>query len=173
AVARMQAELAGRTYKFDASDSYQSVQGGIWEKRHAQYRYDLADFDGRIHGAESQVAQSESDSHEYEKRLKLANDVEKTYQPLLEKGYVSKLQVMQASDERTEMGRLLADAQNQQAGLRQTLASLRAQRESYIQKWNSDTGTDLVTVRDDLDLTRQNLRKAQKLSDLSTLNAPQ
>jgi HlyD family type I secretion membrane fusion protein len=58
------------------------------------------------------------------------------------------------------------------AALRQTLASLKAQREAYIQKWNSDTGSELVTVRNDLDATRQSLQKAQKLNDLSTLDSP-
>ena len=172
AVARLEAEGAGRPYVFSATDPYQSLQGRIWQQRQAEYRSNLADFDGRIHGAEAQVAQYKSDSKEYAKRLKLADEVEQTYQPLLEKGYVSKLQLMQATDERTEMGRLLADAQNQMASLRQTLASLKAQRESYIQKWNSDAGTELVTVRNDLDVTRQNLQKAQKLSDLSSLDSP-
>ena len=172
AVARLGAEIAGRPYTFSATDPYQSLQGGIWQKRQAEYRYNLADFDGRIHSAEAQVAQYRSDSREYAKRLKLADEVEKTYQPLLDKGYVSKLQLMQATDERTEMGRLLADAQSQMSSLGQTLASLKAQRESYIQKWNSDAGTELVTVRNDLDVTRQNLQKAQKLSDLLSLDAP-
>jgi len=172
AVTRLEAELAGRPYSFSATDPYQSLQGNIWQKRQSEYRYNLADFDARIHSSESQVAQYQSDSEEYAKRLKLANEVENVYQPLLEKGYVSKLQLMQATDERTEKGRLLADAQHQMASLRQTLASLRAQRESYIQKWNSDTGTELVTVRNDLDVTRQNLEKAQKLSDLSSLDSP-
>ena len=172
AVARLEAELAGRPYTFSATDPHQSLQGGIWQKRQAEYRYNLADFDGRIHGAESQVAQSRSDVQEYTKRMKLADEVEKVYQPLLEKGYVSKLQLMQATDARAEMGRLLADAQNQVSSLGQTLASLKAQRESYIQKWNSDTGTELVTIRNDLDVTRQNLQKAQKLSDLSSLDSP-
>ncbi len=102
----------------------------------------------------------------------MAQDVEKLYQPLLEKGYVSKLQVMQATDDRTERSRLLADAQNQISSTRETIASLKAQREAFIQKWHSDTGTELVTVRDDLDVTRQNLEKAQKLSDLASLDAP-
>jgi HlyD family type I secretion membrane fusion protein len=172
AVARLEAELAGHAYVFSASDPYQSLQGGIWQKRQSEYRYNLADFDGRIHGAEAQVAQAQSDIQQYSKRMKLADEVEKTYQPLLEKGYVSKLQLMQATDERTEMGRLLADAENQMSSLSQTLASLKAQRESFIQKWNSDTATELVTVRNDLDQTRQNLAKAQKLSDLSSLDAP-
>jgi len=82
------------------------------------------------------------------------------------------LQVMQATDERTEMSRLLADAQNQISQYRQTLASLEAQKDAYIQKWHSDTGADLITNRNDLDVTRQNLAKAQKLSELSTLNSP-
>jgi hemolysin D len=172
AVMRLDAELAGRPYEFAATDSAQLLQGAIWQKRQAQYRFDLADFDSRIHGAQSQVDQYEASSREYAKRLKLAEETEKVYQPLLEKGYVSKLQSMQATDERTEMGRLLGDAQNQMAALRQTMAALKAQRESYIQKWNSDTGTELVTVRNDLDVTRQNLQKAQKLSDLASLDAP-
>jgi HlyD family type I secretion membrane fusion protein len=79
---------------------------------------------------------------------------------------------MQATDERTEMDRLLADAQNQMSQYRQIASSLKAQRDSYIQKWHSDTGADLVTNRNDLDVTRQNLEKAQKLSDLTTLDAP-
>jgi hemolysin D len=172
AVTRLEAEVSGKPYHFSATDSYQALQGAIWEKRQSEYRYNIHDFDSRIQAAQSQVSQAESDTKEYAKRLKLADDVEKTYQPLLDKGYVSKLQAIQASDERTEMGRLLADAQNQVSALSQTLASLRDQRESYIQKWNSDAGSELVTERNDLDATRQNLQKAQKLSDLSTLNAP-
>jgi hemolysin D len=172
AVARLQAELAGRPYLFLSADSYQLLQGGIWQKRQGEYRSNLASFDGQIHSAEAQVSQYESDAETYEKRLKLAGDVENVYKPLLDKGYVSKLQVMQATDERTEMSRLLASAQSQIAQYRQTLASLKAQRESYIQKWNSDTGTELVTVRNDLDVTRQNLEKAQKMSDLSSLDSP-
>jgi len=171
-VARIEAELAGLPYTFSPSDPYQSLQGAIWQKRQSEYRYNLADFDGRIHSAESQVVQYDSNTREYAKRLKLAEDAEKLYQPLLDKGYVSKLQLMQATDERTEMRRLSADAENQMSSLRQTLASLRAQREAFIQKWNSDAGSELVTNRNDLDVTRQNLQKAQKLSDLVSLNAP-
>jgi membrane fusion protein, hemolysin D len=172
AVAREGSEVSGIAYDFSATDSYQSIEGGIWEKRQLEYRSNLANFNGQIHGAEAQVAQYQTDAEKFEKRLKLAGDVEGVYQPLLEKGYVSKLQVMQATDERTEMSRLLADAQNQIAQYRQISASLMAQREAFIQKWHSDTAAQQVTDRNDLDVTRQNLAKAQKLSDLTTLDAP-
>jgi HlyD family type I secretion membrane fusion protein len=173
AVARLEAEVAGQTYAPTTPDSNQTLQAGIWQKRQSEYQYTLADYDGKIHAAESQVLQYESDSRQYEKRLKLADEVVRTYQPLLDKGYVSRLQLVQATDERTEMSRLLSDAQNQLGALRQTLGSLKAQREAYVQRWHSDTATELVTVRNDLDATRQNLAKAQKLSDLASLEAPQ
>jgi HlyD family type I secretion membrane fusion protein len=172
ATARLEAELAGQPYVFDPDDASQRLQGAIWQKRQLEYQYNLSDFDGRIHGVESQVAQYDSNAMEFSKRLKLAEDAETLYKPLLEKGYVSKLQLMQATDERTEMRRLAADAQNQMSSLRQTLAALRAQREAYVQKWISDTGAELVTTRDELEVTRQSLQKAQKLSDLVSLNAP-
>jgi len=172
AVAREGSEVAERPYEFSSTDSYQAIQGGIWQKRQAEYRSNLANFDGQIRSLDAQVSQYQADAEKYEKRLKLAGDVESVYQPLLEKGYVSKLQLMQATDERTEMSRLLADAQNQNSQFRQTLASLKAQREAFIQKWHSDTAAQLIVDRNDLDVTRQNLEKAQKMSDLTTLNSP-
>ena len=172
AVARFEAEMSGRKYKFSKAVPAQALQGGIWQKRQAEYQSDIADFDARIRATAALVSQYEADAKGYSQRLKTSQDVEKLYQPLLEKGYVSKLQVMQATDDRTEKGRLLDDARNQIASNQETLVSLKAQRQAYIEKWHSDTGTQLATVRDDLDVTRQNLEKAQKLSDLISLDSP-
>jgi hemolysin D len=172
AVARGVAELEGRPYVFSRTDPYQSTQGGIWQKRRSEYQSNLSNFDSQIRGIEAQIAQFQADADKYGKRLKLAGDLENVYQPLLDKGYVSKLQLMQATDGSTEMSRLLADASNQTAQFRHTLAAVTAQREAFIQKWQSDTGAQLVADRNDLDITRQNLAKAQKLSDLTTLDAP-
>ena len=92
-IAREEAELAGQPYRFSSADTYQRIQGELWQKRHAQYLADLANFDGQIHSAEAQMRQAKSDAEKYERRLKLASDTENVYQPLLDKGYVSKLQV--------------------------------------------------------------------------------
>lgn len=172
AVARLEAELAGQPYAYSAADTHQALQGSIWRQRQAEYRSNLADFDGRIHAAESQEAQFQADVREYTKRKKVADDVLTFYAPLIEKGFVTKIQYMQAADQQTEMSRLLGDAQGQVQALHQSLASLKAQREAFVQKWHADTGAELVTVRNDLDSTRQSLEKAQKLSDLVTLTAP-
>jgi HlyD family type I secretion membrane fusion protein len=172
-VAREHAEIASRPYEFSQTDKYQSVQGGIWLKRQAQYHSDLANFDGQIRSVEAQMGQAISDAEKYTKRLKLAGDAQNVYEPLLDKGYVSKLQVLTSTDLTTEMSRLLADAQNQIPQYRETSKALKAQRESYIQKWFADTASQLVLDVNDLNLTRDGLDKAQKLQDLTSLEAPE
>jgi HlyD family type I secretion membrane fusion protein len=119
------------------------------------------------------MGQAISDAEKYTKRLKLAGDAQNVYEPLLDKGYVSKLQVLTSTDLTTEMSRLLADAQNQIPQYRETSKALKAQRESYIQKWFADTASQLVLDVNDLNLTRDGLDKAQKLQDLTSLEAPE
>jgi HlyD family secretion protein len=102
----------------------------------------------------------------------LAEATEKLYTPLVDKGYVSNLQLMQAKDAQAEATRLLADAENQQAGSRQSLQSLEAQREAFVQKWKSDAGAELVQLRNDASQARESLEKATRLNELITLIAP-
>jgi HlyD family type I secretion membrane fusion protein len=172
AVAREKAELAGVRPVF-SDEHYQKLQAEIWRKRHDDYIANVKNFDGQIASSEALVEQYKSDVVQYTQRLKLAGEVENVYQPLLTQGYVSKLQLMAATDNRTEMTRLLADARNLVDSNSQTMAALKAQREAYIQQWYSDTGTQLVTDSNDLDLTRDSLDKAQKLRELVSLDAPE
>ena len=172
-VAREKAEVAGVAPQFPNDDANKTLQEGIWRKRQEEYKSNLANYDGQIHSSQAIVQQYKSDVEQYTERLKLAGEVVNVYQPLLEKGYVSKLQLMTASDSRTEMQRLLADAKQQVDSNSQTMSALQAQREAYIQKWHSDVGNQLVTDSNDLDATRQLLEKAKRLRDLVTLDSPE
>ncbi len=172
-VARESAEVASKVPVFPAKNQYQSLQEGIYRKRQEEYKSNVGSFDSQIRSAQAQVDQYKSDTRQYAERLKLAGEVVKVYEPLLAQGYVSKLQLMSATDSREEMQRLLVDARQQIDQYSQTVAALKAQREAYIQKWYSDTGTQLVTDSNDLDATRQLLAKAQKLQDLVSLDSPE
>jgi HlyD family type I secretion membrane fusion protein len=171
-VAREHAEIEKRPYEFSTTDKYQNTQGELWLKRQAQFRSDLANFDSQIHSIEAQMSQATSDSDKYRERLRLATEAEKVYAPLLDKGYVSKLQMMQSTDTKTEMSRLLADAQNAIRQYRESAGALRAQRESYIHKWYADLNTQLTADQNDLEATRDSLAKNQKLQDLTSLDSP-
>jgi HlyD family type I secretion membrane fusion protein len=172
-VARETAELANGVPKYPHHDAYQELQAGIYRKRQDEYKSNVANYDSQIHSLDAVVLQYRSDVAQYTQRVKLAGDVVNVYTPLETQGYVSKLQVMSAVDTRTELERLLADARQQVDSNSQTIAALKAQREAYIQKWHSDTGTQLVTDSNDLDSTRQLLAKAQKMQDLVSLDSPE
>jgi len=173
AVARERAEVANIAPVFPHQDGYQAIQSGIYHKRQDEYKSNVTNYDSQIHSLEAVVEQYRSDVKQYSARVKLAGEVVNVYEPLLAQGYVSKLQVMSATDNRTEMERLLADAKQQTDSNSQTIAALKAQREAYIQKWHSDTATQLITDSNDLDTTRQLLEKAQKLRDLVSLDSPE
>lgn len=119
------------------------------------------------------MSQAKSDVEKYTKRLKLNGDIQNVYEPLLDKGYVSKLQVLTSTDTTTEISRLLADAQNQVEQYKETATALKAQRESYIHKWFADTASQLVLDVNDLNLTKDGLDKDQKYQDLTSLDAPE
>jgi HlyD family type I secretion membrane fusion protein len=171
-VARLEAELSGRPYRPTGQSKSDVLQGAIYDRRQAEYRSNLADFDARIRSARAQIRQFEQDESQYRKRVQLAEATEKLYTPLVEKGYVSNLQLMQAKDAQAEAMRLLSDAENQQASARQSLQALEAQRESFVQKWKSDAGAELVQSRNDASSARESLQKATRLNDLITLTAP-
>jgi hemolysin D len=171
-IARDEAEIARLPYRYSPAKHYEVLQGQLFEKRKAAYNAEIADLDGKIHSAEALVAQFRSDVHEYTSRLKLAQDVENSYIPLVDKGYISQLQLTQATDARTEMQRLLADAKEQLASNEQLLAAAVATKQAYIEQWNTSIASDLVSMRKDLDQTVQQIEKDQRLQDLTELQSP-
>lgn len=172
-VAREQAEVGNLVPAFPHTNDYQAIQAALYRKRQDEYNSNVNNYNSQIHSLEAVVQQYRSDVKQYTERVKLAGEVVNVYQPLLAQGYVSKLQLMSATDNRTEMERLLADARQQIDSNSQTIGALKAQRDAYTQKWHNDTATQMVTDSNDLDATRQLLQKAQKLRDLVTLDAPE
>ena len=159
--------------QLSTKDQYQVLQAGLWRQRRDDYRANIANFDGQIRSTAALVEQYTSDVNQYTQRLALAGEVEDVYKPLLDKGYVSKLQLMSATDARTEMTRLLADARNQVDVNNATMTALKAQREAFIQQWNAATAAQLVLDKNDLDTTNQLLEKAQQMRDLVSLDSPE
>lgn len=171
AITRLEAEHDDRPYLGGPSE-YEMLQMAIWQQRQAEYRSMLSDFDSRSRSTEASIAQYRRDVEDYAKRLELATDVEQMNLTMQEGGYVTRAGAMEATDNRVEVGRLLSDSRNRLESSRHELAALQAQRSAYTQKWHSDVGTELVTVRNQLDQATEELKKAQLLNQLDSLDAP-
>jgi hemolysin D len=171
-VSRLEAELGDKQYGGGPGPAEQ-LQLSIWRQRTAENHQMIADFDARIRAAEAAVAKGSGDAAFYEQRLGFAKRVQDMESTLEKRGDGSKLKMLSASDARAETERLLSESRNSLVGGGHDLESLQAQRAAAIGKWQGDVGTQLVAARDDLHQTQQTLAKASKVSDLSTLQAPE
>jgi hemolysin D len=171
-VSRLEAELSGQPYVGGSSPAEQ-LQLSIWNQRQAEYQQKLADFDARIESSKAAVRKAEQDVAAYEQRLGYATKVQNMETSLEQRGNSSKLKVLNASDTRAETDRLLSEARNALAGGGHDIEALTAQREGAIGKWQGDAGSQLVAARDDLHETQQTLAKADKVSSMISLKAPE
>lgn len=171
-VTRLQAEVADRPYVPMGDGSYENLQFSIWKQRQSEYQSSVANYDAQIANGIATTEQLRKDIDQYTQRSKLAGQIEQMDSTLEQKGWGSRLKTLTSADTRIELQRLLSDSQNQLIATRETVASLRAQKAAYIQKWHSDAGSELVTVRNDLDTTAQNLRTATELRQLVDITTP-
>jgi HlyD family type I secretion membrane fusion protein len=171
-VARLKAEQAGRPFVADPSSPYSVLQASIWTQRQAEYRQGLNDFDARIGSDASVIERNRQDAVGYEQRLALASQAEQAHIQLQQRGFGSKLSLLNATDSRVEIQRMLWVSQNAAIQAQKDRSALNAQRAVYIGKWRDDVTTQLVTAQNALNDATQNLAKASKVSDLSKLVAP-
>ena len=154
------------------SSPYSVLQASIWTQRQAEYRQSINDFAARMGSDASVIERNRQDAANYQQRLALASQAEQAHIQLQQQGFGSKLSLLNATDARVEMQRMLSQSQNAVVQARQDLSALSAQRAVYIGKWRDDLTTQLVTAQNALNDTTQNLAKASKVSDLSKLVAP-
>ncbi len=171
-VARLKAEQDGKAYVADPKDPDSVLQGSIYAQRHAEYAESVSDFDARMASDRAIIERNRQNAADYEARLGLASQAEQAHLTLQQKGFGSKLALLNATDTRIEMQRMASESQNGAAAAESELASVGAQRAAFVGKWRSDVATQLVAAQNDLAETQQNLSKASKVSDLSTLVAP-
>jgi hemolysin D len=76
-----------------------------------------------------------------------------------------------SQDQRLELVRTLEYDHNSLIEAQHTLASLKADREAFVQQWSAQLSQDLVTARNNLDTARAQLEKALKHEDLVRLTA--
>ncbi len=171
-VARLRAEQTGKPYVADPSSPSSVLQASIWTERQAEYRQSINDFEARMRSDESVIQRNRQDVANYQQRLALAAQEEQAHLQLQQQGFGSKLRLLNATDNRVEMQRMLSQSQNAVVQAQQDLSALSAQRAVYIGKWRDDVTTQLVTAQNALSGVTQSLAKANKTSDLSKLVAP-
>ena len=172
-VRRMQAEQAGQDMPAEGKNSYDLMQESIFRQRKIEFASGVGDFDQRIISTQAQVAGLRQKIIDDQTRLGIAQKMEGMNSDLAKNGYVSQMDLLNAQTQRVSLASDLAQSKSALESNVHLLESLKQQRQQYVDKWNDDNLSNLATAKDALDAAEQDLAKAQKVSELVNLTAPE
>lgn len=175
---RCEAELAGRPYQPTPSPDpavarYAEVQKAYYAQRKAQFEQQVRAYDEQIGQYTANVAKFQNDQARYNDRAKLAAEVEQMRATLAAAQVGSRLNLLAATDQKTELLRNLEFDHNSLVESQHQLKATVATRDAFIQQWLGQASQELVTARNQRDTARQQLEKAVKRKDLVRLVAPE
>ena len=172
-IARLQAELEDRPLiAAGLSERYAAAQVNLMAQRNAQRAEQLRSFDSRIAQQEATIAKLANDQKRFGERAKIMTEVEGMRSKLAEQQYGSRLNLLQAMDQRLEILRNLDYGTHAATEARHQLTTTRSERESFLEQWRTQVNVDLVQRRTARDAAAEQLAKAKKNHDLVELRAP-
>lgn len=170
--ARLQGAASGTVYVPDPDNPLADLQGSIFRQQTGEYDSSLQTYDQTIGQLQTQIAAAKAQAEYDRNRLVVAIDVESMHQSLQDRGHGSKLRTLQAKDERLEISASLAQAESSSVEAGRKIAALKAERETFIQRWNGLNSQELADVRGKLVQAEQDYTKAKLHNELVVLTAP-
>ena len=172
-IARLEAERDD--VPFDAtglSPRYAALQQSLYAQRKAQRAEQIKGLEARIAQFEATIAKYTDEQKRYSERAKVMAEVESMRRQLAEQKVGSRLNLLQAMDQRLEILRNLDFGTNALAEARHQLETAVAEREAFAEQWRTQVSAELVQKQTARDATAEQLAKAQKNEDMVNLYAP-
>lgn len=175
-IARCEAELANRPFVPPESADpavarYGQLQKSYYLQRKAQYDGQIRAYNEQIAQINATIAKLENNQARYTDRAKLAKEVEQMRATLAAAQVGSRLNLLVATDQKTELLRNLEYDRNSLVESQHQLQAAVATRNAFTQQMLGQTSQELVTARNQRDAALQQLEKASKHKDLVRLVA--
>jgi HlyD family secretion protein len=171
AVARLSAEAAGKPFVYAGLDPAWALQAAIHAHRTAELDSKVENYNLRYAELTALITRAQLDAVGYQARLGVAQDVEKMRKKLEQQQWGSRLNTLAATDNRAEMARALANAQQTAEGAKRDQAAARAERDAFVQGWAAETSQQLAEATAKLAAARSDLDKAKLRRRLVELKA--
>ncbi|MGD9616944.1 MAG: HlyD family type I secretion periplasmic adaptor subunit [Alphaproteobacteria bacterium] len=175
-ITRAEAELAGQAYTPPpaadvAAARYGEMQTALFAQRKSQYDEQMRAYNSQISQYKATLAKLKNNETRYADRMALAKEVEQMRATLAAAQVGSRLHLLTAMDQKTELLRNLEFVHNSLEETQHQLQAAIATRDAFAQKWLADASQELVTARNQRDTARQQLEKALRKKDLVRLAA--
>jgi len=174
-IARAEAELAPRDFSPPAGAmpeaTYTAIQRAYYIQRKGQFEAQLRAYAEQIAQNKATIRKLKDDLAHYDGRVKISQEIESMRASLAASQVGSRLNLLTATDQRLEILRTQDFDRNALIENEHQLASTIANRDAFVQQWSGQVSQELVTARNALDATRQQLAKAAKHQELVRLEA--
>ena len=170
-LARLQAEASDKPFTYTGTDPSWLAQVTIHAHRIAEFESKMDYFRHRSDELAATISRAESDATGFRERLKVAQQVEDMRKQLQAMQAGSKLQLLQATDNRAEMERSLAYAEQTGEGAKRDQAAVQSDRDTYVQGWKAEVSQHVAEANDKLTAAREQLSKATLRHDLVELRS--
>jgi hemolysin D len=176
-IARCEAELAGKPFVYVPGNGpgekrYAALQQNYYVQRKANYDATLKSYDAQIAQYKASVHELANDETRYTERAKYNKDIANMQVGLMKSPAFSRLNLLQATDQATEIERFReADHWNIPVTQQQLEATAQS-RDAYIQQWRAATSLELVTARNSRDAAEEQLQAALKHLQVVRFYAP-
>ena len=154
-----------------AAARYGELQQALFPQRKSQYDEQIRSYNAQIAQYTATLAKLKNNEVRYVDRMALAKEVEQMRATLAAAQVGSRLNLLAATDQKTELLRNLEFDHNSLVESEHQLEGAVATRNAFAQKWLADTSQELVTARNQRDTARQQLEKALRKKDLVRLVA--
>ncbi len=159
-VERLTAEANGTPFSYSREKSDGILQAKIYSQRQAEFDAKMVNFTRRLDEFDAQIARDRSDIAGYQERLEVAKSVEQMRSTLEAKQVGTKLNTLIAEDNRAEMARSYASAQQLEAASLLGKQALAAERDAFVKGWKAEVAEQLSEAKDKANAVREQLRKA-------------
>jgi membrane fusion protein, hemolysin D len=170
-VSRLQAEAEGNPFEYTGLDPHWSLQAAIYGHRKAQFDSKVENYRQKLAELTAKIARSQSDATGYRERLSVAENIEGMRKELEARQAGSRLNTLLAVDNRAEMTRALAAAQQAAEGAKSDFEAMTAERDGFIQGWRAEISQKLSEAASKLNDARELLNKAKLRRQLVVLRS--
>ncbi|MHC1712302.1 MAG: HlyD family type I secretion periplasmic adaptor subunit [Solidesulfovibrio sp.] len=173
-VERLQAELDGKDLPHgdpDAADPEERVRLALFAMRKEEYKSKVEANDREIATLEETLDANTNEQTRLAEQARLVREIETMYNKLFSGGSSSRLEYLGAIREKLRVEDLHAKTVEKREQIKERLNQAKMERQAFISNWYSQTATQLLEARQNLDEVSHTLAKASRRSELVELTA--